>query len=95
MTLREGLRLYPKAIAWSVLISSICAMEGYDVALIGNFCMSRWTTEAERSSHSHVQTRLHLSTRSTASSSRTGHTKSLRDGRLDSPTGHSAVRSWD
>jgi hypothetical protein len=85
MTLREGLRLYPKAIAWSVLISSICAMEGYDVALIGNFCMSRWTTEAERSSHSHVQT----------SSSRTGHTKSLRDGRLDSPTGHSAVRSWD
>ncbi|GFZ44240.1 Alpha-glucosides permease MPH2 [Saitozyma sp. JCM 24511] len=37
MTLREGLRLYPKAIAWSVLISSICAMEGYDVALIGNF----------------------------------------------------------
>jgi SP family general alpha glucoside:H+ symporter-like MFS transporter len=42
MTLREGLRLYPKAIAWSVLISSICAMEGYDVALIGNFCTSRW-----------------------------------------------------
>jgi SP family general alpha glucoside:H+ symporter-like MFS transporter len=49
MTLREGLRLYPKAIAWSVLISSICAMEGYDVALIGNFCTSCWNTEAGRS----------------------------------------------
>lgn len=95
MTLREGLRLYPKAIAWSVLISSICAMEGYDVALIGNFCTSRCTTEAERSSHSHVQTRLRHSTRSTAFSSPTGLIKSLRDGRLVSPTGRSAVRFWD
>lgn len=40
MTLREGLRLYPKAIGWSALISTLCAMEGYDVSLIGNFCMS-------------------------------------------------------
>jgi SP family general alpha glucoside:H+ symporter-like MFS transporter len=38
MTLKEGLRLYPKAIAWSALISTLCAMEGYDVSLIGNFC---------------------------------------------------------
>lgn len=38
MTLLEGLRLYPKAIAWSVLISSCCAMEGYDISLLGNFC---------------------------------------------------------
>lgn len=37
MTLLEGLRLYPKAIAWSVLISSCCAMEGYDISLLGNF----------------------------------------------------------
>lgn len=40
MTLREGLRLYPKAIAWSALISTLCAMEGYDISLIGNFCES-------------------------------------------------------
>lgn len=39
MTLREGLRLYPKAIAWSALISTLCAMEGYDISLIGNFCI--------------------------------------------------------
>ncbi|WVQ84711.1 hypothetical protein IAT38_006867 [Cryptococcus sp. DSM 104549] len=37
MTLLEGIRLYPKAIAWSVLISSCCAMEGYDISLLGNF----------------------------------------------------------
>lgn len=39
MTLRQGLKLYPKAIAWSALISTLCAMEGYDISLIGNFCM--------------------------------------------------------
>jgi hypothetical protein len=38
MTLMQGIKLYPKAILWSVLISSCCAMEGYDIALIGNFC---------------------------------------------------------
>lgn len=37
MTLWEGIKLYPKAIGWSMLISSCCALEGYDVALIGNF----------------------------------------------------------
>jgi hypothetical protein len=38
MTLRQGIKLYPKAIAWSALISTLCAMEGYDISLIGNFC---------------------------------------------------------
>ncbi|OCF38186.1 MFS transporter, SP family, general alpha glucoside:H+ symporter [Kwoniella heveanensis BCC8398] len=37
MSLLEGIRLYPKAIGWSVIISSTCAMEGYDVSLVGNF----------------------------------------------------------
>ncbi|KAF2014257.1 putative sugar transporter [Aaosphaeria arxii CBS 175.79] len=37
MTLLEGVRLYPKAIGWAALISLCCAMEGYDIALIGNF----------------------------------------------------------
>ncbi|ORY29142.1 putative MFS alpha-glucoside transporter [Naematelia encephala] len=37
MTLMEGIRLYPKAIAWSILISTCIAMEGYDVCLVGNF----------------------------------------------------------
>lgn len=40
MTLKQGLKLYPKAILWSALISTLCAMEGYDISLIGNFCMS-------------------------------------------------------
>ncbi|WRT68925.1 uncharacterized protein IL334_005907 [Kwoniella shivajii] len=33
MTLLQGCRLYPKAISWSILISSLCAMEGYDIFL--------------------------------------------------------------
>ena len=37
MTLLEGIRLYPKAIMWSVLISTCIVMEGYDVCLINNF----------------------------------------------------------
>ncbi|KAK3325045.1 maltose permease MAL61 [Apodospora peruviana] len=37
MTLLQGVKLYPKAIAWSVLISTCIVMEGYDVCLINNF----------------------------------------------------------
>lgn len=37
MSLLQGIRLYPKAIAWSILISTCIAMEGYDVALVNNF----------------------------------------------------------
>lgn len=37
MTLWQGLRLYPKAVAWSVLISTCIVMEGYDVSLVNNF----------------------------------------------------------
>ena len=35
MTLLEAIRLYPKAIGWSMLISTCIVMEGFDVALIG------------------------------------------------------------
>lgn len=37
MTLLQGIKLYPKAIAWSLLISTCICMEGYDVCLLGNF----------------------------------------------------------
>ncbi|KAF1816996.1 putative MFS alpha-glucoside transporter [Eremomyces bilateralis CBS 781.70] len=37
MTLMQGIRLYPKAVAWSILISTCIAMEGYDICLINNF----------------------------------------------------------
>lgn len=36
MSLREGIRLYPKAIAWSVLLSTAIIMEGFDKNLINN-----------------------------------------------------------
>jgi len=37
MTLWQGIKVYPKAIGWSVLISTCICMEGYDVSLINNF----------------------------------------------------------
>ncbi|KAF7554193.1 hypothetical protein G7046_g6883 [Stylonectria norvegica] len=37
MTLMQGVRLYPKAICWSILISTCIAMEGYDISLVNNF----------------------------------------------------------
>ena len=37
MTLLQGIKTYPKAVAWSVLISTCIAMEGYDISLVNNF----------------------------------------------------------
>lgn len=37
MTLLQGIKLYPKAIAYSVIISSCIVMEGYDISLVTNF----------------------------------------------------------
>jgi SP family general alpha glucoside:H+ symporter-like MFS transporter len=36
MTLREGIRMYPKAITWSVLISMTLIMEGFSTILVPN-----------------------------------------------------------
>ncbi|USP75370.1 uncharacterized protein yc1106_02644 [Curvularia clavata] len=36
MTLKQGINLYPKAIAWSVLLSAAIIMEGFDKVLIAN-----------------------------------------------------------
>ncbi|KAK4223893.1 general substrate transporter [Podospora fimiseda] len=40
MTLLTAIKLYPKAIAWSVLVSSTLIMEGYDLALLSNLYAS-------------------------------------------------------
>jgi SP family general alpha glucoside:H+ symporter-like MFS transporter len=37
MTLLQGIKLYPKAVMWSVIISTTIAMEGYDISLVNNF----------------------------------------------------------
>ncbi|KAI5920992.1 sugar transporter [Camillea tinctor] len=37
MTLLQGIKLYPKAIGWSILISTCIVMEGYDISLVNNF----------------------------------------------------------
>lgn len=40
MSLWTALKLYPKAIAWSVLLSSTLIMEGYDLALLSSLYAS-------------------------------------------------------
>jgi MFS transporter, SP family, general alpha glucoside:H+ symporter len=37
MSLWQGIRLYPKAVGWSMLISTCIVMEGYDISLVNNF----------------------------------------------------------
>lgn len=37
MTLMQGIKLYPKAVAWSAFISMCIVMEGYDISLVNNF----------------------------------------------------------
>jgi len=37
MGIMQGFRLYPKAVGWSILLSTAIVMEGYDVVLLGNF----------------------------------------------------------
>ncbi|KAG9242028.1 general substrate transporter [Calycina marina] len=37
MSLMQGIRLYPKAVFWSMLISTCIVMEGYDICLLSNF----------------------------------------------------------
>ncbi|GAQ05907.1 alpha-glucosides permease MPH3 [Aspergillus lentulus] len=37
MTLWQALKIYPKAVGWSILLSCAIIMEGYDVVLIGSF----------------------------------------------------------
>ena len=37
MTVREGLKLYPKAIMWSIMLSMTLVMEGYDLNIINGF----------------------------------------------------------
>ncbi|KAK3203270.1 hypothetical protein GRF29_112g780843 [Pseudopithomyces chartarum] len=36
MTLFQAIKLYPKAVGWSVVLSSALIMEGYDLALLGS-----------------------------------------------------------
>lgn len=36
MGLLQAIKLYPKAVGWSVVLSSALIMEGYDLALLGS-----------------------------------------------------------
>jgi MFS transporter, SP family, general alpha glucoside:H+ symporter len=40
MTLLQGIKLYPKAVGWSMLLSTCIVMEGYDLVLLGRYSHS-------------------------------------------------------
>jgi hypothetical protein len=46
MTLLQGIKTYPKAIAWSMLISMCIVMEGFDLVLLNTFCTFPFITNA-------------------------------------------------
>ncbi|EGU88776.1 hypothetical protein FOXB_00698 [Fusarium oxysporum f. sp. conglutinans Fo5176] len=37
ITFSEAIRLYPKAVLWSIILSTSIVMEGFDLVLIGSF----------------------------------------------------------
>lgn len=37
MTFTQAIKLYPKAVAWSILLSTAIVMEGYDTTLLAQF----------------------------------------------------------
>lgn len=37
MSIKEAFRIYPKAVCWSIILSSSLIMEGYDTAVVGSF----------------------------------------------------------
>ncbi|KAK9311298.1 general substrate transporter [Lipomyces starkeyi] len=37
MTVRQAFKIYPKAVGWSILLSLVIIMEGYDTLLLGSF----------------------------------------------------------
>lgn len=50
MTLMQGVRLYPKAVFWSMFISTCIIMEGYQLSLTNNFCKQLNVSQDEASS---------------------------------------------
>jgi hypothetical protein len=44
--LRDAFKIYPKAIGWSMLLSSCLIMEGYQTAVVGS-CKSKFNPRVE------------------------------------------------
>lgn len=81
MSLWQGIRTYPKAILWSMLVTLCIAMEGFDLVLLNTFCTSaaplvvdhvqlirvRWPTAIPKEVRRRGQAREIPNTRSVAS----------------------------
>lgn len=89
MSLLQGIKLYPKAVAWSMLISTCICMEGYDVCLLSNFCelgkfghlLPKKLLQTDRVIF-HIQTGFLNSTRSTERNCRMERIRCLLRGKL-------------
>ena len=85
MSLWQGIKLYPKAVGWSVLISTCIAMEGYDISLLSNFCKFLWaviTVSVEYLLIRLLQTHFRNSTKNMERSLQMAVTKFLLHGKL-------------
>jgi hypothetical protein len=90
MTLMEGIKTYPKAIGWSMLISTCIAMEAFDLCLLNTFCEQYTTFTIATLTNQMLFPNLHVSSVSTLVMA---STKFLHGGRQVSPTAPNADRS--
>ncbi|KAL2810601.1 hypothetical protein BJX63DRAFT_422950 [Aspergillus granulosus] len=61
MTFNQGFRLYPKAIFWSILLSSTIIMDGYDMSLLTSFFTFPVFQRSYGSTEGDEQFRYHIS----------------------------------
>ena len=54
----KGLKTYPQAAAWSVLLASTIVMEGYDTSLLGSFLPTRRSQRSTAASLSTANTKF-------------------------------------
>lgn len=83
MGLMQAIKLYPKAVGWSILLSTAIVMEGYDVILLSSFyALPQFNKKYG------VSVKLYMSTRTWTDSTysrlmQMGNTPSQHRGRVD------------
>lgn len=93
LTLRQGLKAYPKAIMWSLLLSSAVIMEGYDTILVSAWTVGKVQAEIDDGRLGRTWG-SHRSMRPLATKSSTAPLPLLPRGRLPSPTARISERFW-
>lgn len=92
MSLWVGIKTYPKAIGWSMIISLCIAMEAFDLCLVNTFCKSNNQNNAKSLTNTD-KTVFRNSKNNSANSNPTVATRSQRPGKLDSETDDKQLNS--